>query len=145
MMPLLVVLNINGGCYVDAIRRLVHICTAPDASGSGAIGAFIHGYAPEAFMARYAGRDHPFAVLVAVVVGIPLYASSEGIIPVVQALWAKGLPLGTTLAFMMSVVGLSLPKIIILRRMLKPRLLAAFVGIVGASIVIVGYVFNWVM
>ncbi len=110
-----------------------------------AVGAFIHGYAPEGFMAKYAGRDNPFAVLIAVVVGIPLYASSEGIIPVVQALWAKGLPLGTTLAFMMSVVGLSLPEIIILRRVLKPRLLATFVGIVGLGIVIVGYIFNWLM
>jgi len=78
------------------------------------------------------------------IVGIPLYSSSEGIIPIVQALWAKGLPLGTTLAFMMAVVGLSLPEIIILRRVLKPRLLATFVGIVGLGIIIVGYLFNWV-
>ena len=109
-----------------------------------AVGAFIHGYAPEELLARYAGRNNPFAVLIAVIVGIPLYSSSEGIIPIVQALWAKGLPLGTTIAFMMSVVGLSLPEMIILRRVLKPRLLATFVGIVGLGIVIVGYLFNWV-
>lgn len=109
-----------------------------------AIGAFIHGYAPEELLARYAGRNNPFAVLIAVIVGIPLYSSSEGIIPIVQALWAKGLPLGTTIAFMMAVVGLSLPEIIILRRVLKPRLLATFVGIVGLGIITVGYLFNWV-
>ena len=109
-----------------------------------AIGAFIHGYAPEELLARYAGRNNPFAVLIAVIVGIPLYSSSEGIIPIVQALWAKGLPLGTTIAFMMAVVGLSLPEIIILRRVLKPRLLATFVGIVGVGIITVGYLFNWV-
>ena len=109
-----------------------------------AIGAFIHGYAPEELLARYAGRNNPFSVLIAVIVGIPLYSSSEGIIPIVQTLRAKGLPLGTTIAFMMAVVGLSLPEIIILRRMLKPRLLVTFVSIVGVGIIIVGYFFNWV-
>lgn len=109
-----------------------------------AVGAFIHGYAPEAWLARVAGRDNPFAVLIAVLVGIPLYASSEGVIPIVQALWAKGLPLGTTLAFMMAVVGLSLPEMIILRRVMKPRLLATFAGIVGLGIIIMGYLFNWI-
>ena len=117
---------------------------APWVAVGVAIGAFIHGYAPEEFMARYASRDNPFAVLIAVIVGTPLHSSSEGIIPIVQALWAKGLPLGTTLAFMMSVVGLSLPETIILRRVLKPRLLTTFVGIVGLGIIIVGYLFNWV-
>lgn len=117
---------------------------APWVAVGVAIGAFIHGYAPEAWLARVAGRENPFAVLIAVVVGIPLYASSEGVIPIVQALWAKGLPLGTTLAFMMAVVGLSLPGIIILRRVLKPRLLATFVGIVGFGIILMGYLFNWI-
>jgi hypothetical protein len=126
--------------FVGQIFRKV----APWVAVGVAIGAFIHGYAPEELMARYAGRDNPFAVLIAVIVGIPLYSSSEGIIPIVQALWAKGLPLGTTIAFMMAVVGLSLPEIIILRRVLKPRLLATFVGIVGLGIIIVGYLFNWV-
>lgn len=127
--------------YVGQIFRKV----APWVAVGVGIGAFIHGYAPENFLARYAGRDNPFAVLIAVVIGIPLYSNAEGVIPIVQALWAKGLPLGTTLAFMMAVTGLSMPEIIILRRVLKPRLLATFVGVVGIGILIVGYFFNWVM
>jgi len=118
---------------------------APWVAVGVAIGAFIHGYAPENFLARYAGRDNPFAVLIAVAIGIPLYSNAEGVIPVVQALWAKGLPLGTTLAFMMAVTGLSMPEMIILRRVLKPRLLATFIGVVGVGILIVGYFFNWVL
>jgi uncharacterized membrane protein YraQ (UPF0718 family) len=127
--------------YVGQIFRKV----APWVAVGVGIGAFIHGYAPENFLARYAGKDNPFAVLLAVLIGIPLYSNAEGVIPIVQALWAKGLPLGTTLAFMMAVTGLSLPEIIILRKVLKPKLLATFVGVVGVGIIIVGYVFNWVM
>jgi uncharacterized membrane protein YraQ (UPF0718 family) len=127
--------------YVGEIFRKV----APWVAVGVAIGAFIHGYAPENFLARYAGRDNPFAVLIAVAIGIPLYSNAEGVIPVVQALWAKGLPLGTTLAFMMAVTGLSMPEMIILRRVLKPRLLATFIGVVGVGILIVGYFFNWVL
>lgn len=127
--------------YVGEIFRKV----APWVAAGVAIGAFIHGYAPENFLARYAGRDNPFAVLIAVAIGIPLYSNAEGVIPVVQALWAKGLPLGTTLAFMMAVTGLSMPEMIILRRVLKPRLLATFIGVVGVGILIVGYFFNWVL
>jgi len=110
-----------------------------------AIGAFIHGYAPADLLVRYAGRDNPLAVLVAVLVGIPLYSNAEGVIPIVQALWAKGLPLGTALAFMMAVTGLSLPESLILRRVLKPKLLATFIAIVGAGIIVVGYLFNALM
>ncbi len=127
--------------YVGEIFRKV----APWVAVGVAIGAFIHGYAPENFLARYAGRDNPFAVLLAVAIGIPLYSNAEGVIPIVQALWAKGLPLGTTLAFMMAVTGLSMPEMIILRRVLKPRLLATFIGVVGVGILIVGYFFNWVL
>jgi uncharacterized membrane protein YraQ (UPF0718 family) len=127
--------------YVGEIFRRV----APWVAVGVAIGAFIHGYAPENFLARYAGRDNPFAVLIAVLIGIPLYSNAEGVIPVVQALFAKGLPLGTTLAFMMAVTGLSMPEMIILRRVLKPRLLATFIGVVGVGILIVGYFFNWVL
>ena len=127
--------------YVGEIFRKV----APWVAVGVAIGAFIHGYAPENFLARYAGRDNPFAVLIAVAIGIPLYSNAESVIPVVQALWAKGLPLGTTLAFMMAVTGLSMPEMIILRRVLKPRLLATFIGVVGVGILIVGYFFNWVL
>jgi uncharacterized membrane protein YraQ (UPF0718 family) len=127
--------------YVGEIFRKV----APWVAVGVAIGAFIHGYAPENFLARYASRDNPFAVLIAVLIGIPLYSNAEGVIPVVQALFAKGLPLGTTLAFMMAVTGLSMPEMIILRRVLKPRLLATFIGVVGVGILIVGYFFNWVL
>ncbi|MCX6097121.1 MAG: permease [Caldiserica bacterium] len=127
--------------YVGEIFRKV----APWVAVGVAIGAFIHGYAPENFLARYAGRDNPFAVLLAVAIGIPLYSNAEGVIPIVQALWAKDLPLGTTLAFMMAVTGLSMPEMIILRSVLKPRLLATFIGVVGLGILIVGYFFNWVL
>lgn len=130
-----------GWNYVREIFRRV----APWVAAGVAIGAFIHGYAPADLLVRYAGRDNPLAVLVAVLIGIPLYSNAEGVIPIVQALWAKGLPLGTALAFMMAVTGLSLPESLILRRVLKPKLLATFIGIVGVGIIIVGYLFNAVM
>jgi len=107
-----------------------------------AIGAAIHGWAPEDFFARYAGPDNPLAVPVAVVLGIPLYSNAAGTIPLVEALHAKGVALGTSLAFMMSVVALSLPEMVLLRRVLRPRLLAVFVGVVAAGILVVGFLFN---
>jgi uncharacterized membrane protein YraQ (UPF0718 family) len=107
-----------------------------------AVGAGIHGYVPERFMASIMGRGAWWSVPLAVAVGIPMYANAAGIIPVVQALLAKGAALGTALAFMMAVVGLSLPEAVILRRVLKPTLLAVFVGVVGAGILVVGYLFN---
>lgn len=110
-----------------------------------ALGAIIHGWAPAAFFVKYAGANNPFAVLVAVLVGIPLYSNAAGIIPIVQVLHDKGLPMGTLLAFMMSVVALSLPEMILLRRVLKPKLLAIFVGVVGLGIVFVGYLFNAIL
>lgn len=110
-----------------------------------AIGAAIHGYVPEDFMASVMGKDAWWAVPLAVVVGVPMYANAAGMIPVVQALLAKGAALGTVLAFMMSVIALSLPEMIILRKVLKPRLIAAFVGVVAAGILFVGYVFNAVL
>ncbi len=109
------------------------------------IGAFIHGWAPEDFFARYAGPDNPLAVPVAVVLGIPLYSNAAGTIPLVEALHAKGVALGTSLAFMMSVVALSLPEMVLLRRVLRPKLLATFVGVVGAGILAVGFLFNVVL
>jgi len=112
--------------------------------GIGA-GAAIHGYVPVDFVARYAGPGNPFAVLVAVVLGIPMYSNAAGTIPIVQALMEKGLPLGTALAFMMSVVAMSVPEFIILRKVLKPKLLAVFIGIVGTGIVIIGYLFNAIL
>ncbi|QXE89702.1 permease [Geomonas subterranea] len=109
------------------------------------LGAFIHGYAPEDLLVRYAGRDNPLAVPLAVLIGVPLYSNAAGIVPVVQALMEKGLPIGTVLAFMMAVTALSLPEAVILKNVLKTRLLATFFGIVAAAIVIVGYLFNAIL
>jgi uncharacterized membrane protein YraQ (UPF0718 family) len=106
------------------------------------LGAIIHGWAPAAFFTTYAGPGNAFGVLVAVAIGVPLYSNAAGIMPMVQALYEKGLPMGTLLAFMMSVVALSLPEMILLRRVLKPQLLAAFTGVVAAGIIAVGYLFN---
>ncbi|MHB9146594.1 MAG: permease [Symbiobacteriia bacterium] len=110
-----------------------------------AIGGFIHGYAPQDFLVRYAGPQNPFAVPLAVLIGVPLYSNAAGTIPIVQALMEKGLPIGTTLAFMMAVTALSLPEMIILRRVLKPKLIGIFVGIIAVTITFVGYLFNWVL
>lgn len=109
------------------------------------LGAAIHGWAPEEFFATYAGPDNPFAVLIAVLVGVPLYSNAAGILPLVDALYAKGLPMGTLLAFMMATVALSLPEIILLRRVLKPGLIAVFVSVTAVGIVAVGYLFNAVL
>jgi uncharacterized protein len=109
------------------------------------IGAFIHGYAPQDFLLRYAGRDNPFAVPLAVLIGVPLYSNVAGVIPIVHALMEKGLPIGTTLAFMMAVTALSLPEAIILKNVLKNRLLAVFFGTVAVAIVFVGYLFNAIL
>ena len=110
-----------------------------------AIGAGIHGYVPEAFMASIMGKDAWWAVPLAVVIGVPMYTNAAGVIPIVQALLAKGAALGTVLAFMMSVIALSLPEMVILRKVLKIRLIATFAGVVATGILIVGYVFNWVL
>ena len=110
-----------------------------------AIGAAIHGYVPEDFMAGLMGRDAWWSVPAAVLIGVPMYSNAAGIIPVVEALLAKGAALGTVLAFMMSVIALSLPELVILRKVLRPQLLAVFVGVVATGILIVGYVFNIVL
>ena len=110
-----------------------------------AIGAGIHGYVPEDFMASFMGKDAWWSVPLAVLIGIPMYTNAAGIIPIVQALLAKGAALGTVLAFMMSVIALSLPETVILRKVLKTRLIATFIGVVGVGILIVGYVFNFAL
>ena len=110
-----------------------------------AIGAGIHGYVPEDFMASFMGKDAWWAVPLAVLIGVPMYTNAAGVIPIVQALLAKGAALGTVLAFMMSVIALSLPEMVILRKVLKPRLIATFVGVVAAGILLVGFVFNAVL
>ena len=107
-----------------------------------AVGAGIHGCVPQDFMASFMGKDVWWAVPAAVLIGVPMYSNAAGIVPVVQALLAKGAALGTALAFMMSVIALSVPEMIILRKVLKPRLIAVFVGVVAAGILAVGYVFN---
>lgn len=110
-----------------------------------AAGAAIHGYVPQDFMASIMGRGAWWSVPLAVLIGVPMYSNAAGIIPIVQALLEKGAALGTVLAFMMSVIGLSLPETIILRKVLRPPLIATFVGVVAAGILAVGYVFNLVL
>ncbi len=109
------------------------------------IGGFIHGYAPDDFLARYAGNGNPFAVPLAVAIGVPLYSNAAGVIPIVYALMEKGMSTGTVLAFMMAVTALSLPEMIILRKVLKKKLLAVFVGIMTVTIIGVGYLFNAIL
>lgn len=109
------------------------------------IGGFIHGYAPENFLVKYAGKDNILAVPIAVLIGVPLYSNAAGIIPIVYALMEKGLSTGTVLAFMMAVTALSLPEMIILRNVLKPQLIAIFASIMAVAITIIGYLFNAIM
>lgn len=110
-----------------------------------AVGAGIHGYVPEDFMASLMGKEAWWSVPVAVLIGVPMYTNAAGIIPIVEALLAKGAALGTVLAFMMSVIALSLPEMIILRKVLKIRLIIIFASIVATGILIVGYIFNAVL
>ncbi|HKB60280.1 MAG TPA: permease [Gallionellaceae bacterium] len=110
-----------------------------------AIGAGIHGYVPQDYLASFMGKDAWWSVPLAVLIGVPMYTNAAGIIPIVQALLAKGAALGTVLAFMMSVIALSFPEMVILRKVLKVRLIATFVGVVAAGILLVGYVFNLVL
>ncbi|PRX27207.1 hypothetical protein BX659_11772 [Orenia metallireducens] len=109
------------------------------------IGALIHGYAPAEVLAKYAGEGNPLSVIVAVLIGIPLYSNAMGTIPIAQALLDKGVALGTALSFMMATTALSLPEMIILRKVIKPKLIAIFIGVVAVAIIGVGYMFNWVM
>jgi uncharacterized membrane protein YraQ (UPF0718 family) len=110
-----------------------------------AVGAGIHGWVPENFMASIMGKGAWWSVPLAVLIGVPMYSNAAGIIPVVHALLEKGAALGTVLAFMMAVIALSLPETIILRKVLKPALIATFLGVVTLGIVIVGYLFNWLI
>lgn len=109
------------------------------------IGAFIHGYIPADFIASYAGGDNPFAVIIAVLMGIPMYSNAAGVMPLVEVLTGKGMLLGTALSFMMAVTALSLPEAMILKKILHVRLIALFFGIVGAGIIGVGYLFNAIL
>jgi uncharacterized protein len=110
-----------------------------------ALGGIFHGYAPEGILAKYAGKDNLLAVPIAVVIGVPLYSNVMGMIPIVESLIGKGLPIGTALAFLMAVTALSLPEIIILMKVLKKELIGAFVLIVTVSIIFTGYLFNIIL
>ena len=109
------------------------------------VGAWIHGYIPADFLAKYASADKWYAVPLAVLIGIPLYSNAAGIIPLVSALTEKGVAIGTTLAFMMSVTALSLPEFMILKRVMKIKLILIFAGIVAVGIIFTGYLFNLVL
>jgi len=109
------------------------------------LGAWIHGYLPADFLAQYAGSGKWYAVPLAVLVGIPLYSNAAGVIPLVSVLTEKGVSVGTTLAFMMSVTALSLPEFMILKKVMKTRLILIFTGIVGVGIMLTGYLFNWLL
>jgi uncharacterized protein len=110
-----------------------------------AIGAVIHGYAPADFLVNIAGRNNPLAVPIAVLIGIPLYSNAAGMIPIMEVLTAKGMAMGTALAFMMSVIGLSLPEMIILRKVIKIKLLVIFAGILFVAFTLTGYLFNAIL
>jgi len=110
-----------------------------------ALGAVVHGYVPVEFVVRVAGPGNPFAVPIAVLIGLPLYSNAAGTIPIVQALIEKGLPLGTALALMMSIVAISIPEMIILRRVVKWKLLYLFAAVVAVAIIMIGYLFNAVL
>ncbi len=110
-----------------------------------AVGAGIHGFVPEGVMASIMGKDSWWSVPLSVVIGVPMYSNAAGVIPVVEALLGKGAALGSALAFMMSVIALSLPEMVILRKVLKPKLIAVFVGVVACGILFVGYLFNMIL
>jgi uncharacterized protein len=110
--------------------------------GGIAIGAGIHGYVPTDFIVQYAGANNPLAVPIAVILGVPLYANIAGVMPITEALVNKGMPMGTVLAFTMAVTALSLPEIIILKKVLRPQLLAVFIGLMTFGIISIGYIFN---
>ncbi|MHB9129854.1 MAG: permease [Armatimonadota bacterium] len=126
---------------LDAVREIVGKVWIFVVLGI-AVGAGIHGYVPNGLMAAIMGKDAWWSVPLAVIIGVPMYSNAAGIIPVVTALWGKGAALGTVLAFMMSVIALSLPEMIILRKVLRPRLIAVFIGVVSAGILVIGYLFN---
>ncbi len=113
--------------------------------GGIGVGAGIHGYVPEDFIVKGAGPQNPLAVPIAVIIGVPLYANVAGVLPITEALVGKGLPLGTVLSFTMAVTALSLPEMVILRKVLRPQLLAVFIAVMTTGIIGVGYLFNALM
>jgi hypothetical protein len=127
----------------DAVKEIVGKVWMYVALGI-AVGAGAHGYVPEDFMASLMGKSAWFSVPLSILIGIPLYSNAAGIVPIVSVLIEKGAALGTALAFMMAVIGLSLPEMVILRKVLKLPLIFTFVGVVGTGILIVGYLFNFI-
>jgi len=109
------------------------------------VGAWIHGYIPTDFIARYTGEGNPFAVIIAVLMGIPMYSNAAGVMPLVEVLTSKGMLLGTALSFMMAVTALSLPEALILKKIISMKLIGMFFGIVGLGIVAIGYLFNFIL
>jgi len=128
----------------EAVRDIVGKVWIYVVAGIG-VGALIHGYVPESLMASIMGKDAWWSVPAAVVVGIPMYSNAAGIVPIVEALLGKGAALGTVLAFMMSVIALSLPEMVILRKVLKPKLIAVFIAVVGTGILFTGFLFNLII
>ena len=109
------------------------------------VGAWIHGYIPTDFIATYTGENNPFAVIVAVIMGIPMYSNAAGVMPLIEVLTSKGMLLGTALSFMMAVTALSLPEALILKKIISLRLISVFFGIVGSGIIAIGYLFNLIL
>ena len=109
------------------------------------VGAWIHGYVPTDFIATYTGKGNPFAVIVAVVMGIPMYSNAAGVMPLVEVLTSKGMLLGTALSFMMAVTALSLPEALILKKIISLKLIGIFFAIVGSGIIAIGYLFNAIL
>ncbi|MCI5137240.1 MAG: permease, partial [Candidatus Electrothrix sp. AR1] len=128
----------------EAVRDIVGKVWPYVIAGIG-VGAAIHGYVPEDFMAAVMGKDAWWSVPGAVLVGIPMYSNAAGIVPIVEALLGKGAALGTVLAFMMSVIALSLPEMVILRKVLKPKLIGVFIAVVGGGILLTGFLFNLII
>lgn len=131
----------DGISYVAEILKKVWIYVV---IGIG-IGAVMHGWIPSGALTKYAGEDNPFAVIIAVLIGIPLYSNAAGVIPIVKEMTRAGMQMGTALAFMMAVTALSLPEMIILKKVLKIRLLLIFAGIMAVTIILTGYMFNIIL
>ena len=110
-----------------------------------AIGALMHGYIPDGFFEQYMSKDNLFAVPLATIIAVPMYSNASGILPIVQVLVAKGIPIGTAIAFMMGVVGLSLPEAMLLKKVMTFKLIGIFFGVVTLNIIISGYLFNIVL
>lgn len=110
-----------------------------------AVGSFIHGYVPQSFFEQYISASNPLAVPLSVLLGIPLYMDAVGVLPVIETLVDKGVPLGTSIAFMMASIGLSLPEAFLLKKVMKKKLIIAFFGVIGLGMILSGYIFNLIL